>query len=420
MMHRARSLFLKLGPGLLYAGAAIGVSHLVQSTRAGASYGFQLVWVIFLANILKYPVLELGPRFAAVTGKDLVDGYYDLGKSALVGFILLNLASMFIGIATIILVTGGLFQSVLHLPFHFTLWCLLIQVICCAILLFGRYEILNQVNKYVVLMLSLSTIVAFLLVFFSSDGQNYSVESNSFSFDNQADLYFLLAFMGWMPAPMEVSVWHSMWTIENSKTMGEKKLSLKDVLFDFKVGFWGTIFMALAFVGLGSILMYGNSESFSFAPVPFAGQLISLYTKSIGDWAYPIVGFATIGAMFSTVLTCMDAYPRVLEKSFRLLSSKPAAAEKNSFRNYFLWLILINMGAFGIICCFFNSMNSLVDFTTCLAFLSAPILAGLNILCCRKFSHIKGMQHSSFLKFLSFLGILYLVGFSAYYLSTLF
>ena len=29
-----------LGPGLLFAGAAIGVSHLVQSTRAGADFGF--------------------------------------------------------------------------------------------------------------------------------------------------------------------------------------------------------------------------------------------------------------------------------------------------------------------------------------------------------------------------------------------
>lgn len=31
------------GPGLLYAGAAVGVSHLVQSTRAGAEFEFQLL-----------------------------------------------------------------------------------------------------------------------------------------------------------------------------------------------------------------------------------------------------------------------------------------------------------------------------------------------------------------------------------------
>ena len=48
-------LLKKLGPGLLFAGAAIGVSHLVQSTRAGADFGFSLVWALILANIIKYP-----------------------------------------------------------------------------------------------------------------------------------------------------------------------------------------------------------------------------------------------------------------------------------------------------------------------------------------------------------------------------
>jgi Mn2+/Fe2+ NRAMP family transporter len=49
------NIIKKLGPGLLFAGAAIGVSHLVQSTRAGADYGFTLIWALILANIIKYP-----------------------------------------------------------------------------------------------------------------------------------------------------------------------------------------------------------------------------------------------------------------------------------------------------------------------------------------------------------------------------
>lgn len=36
------------GPGILIAAAAIGVSHLVQSTRAGADFGFQLIVLILL------------------------------------------------------------------------------------------------------------------------------------------------------------------------------------------------------------------------------------------------------------------------------------------------------------------------------------------------------------------------------------
>ena len=33
-----------LGPGILFASTAIGVSHLVQSTKAGALFGFGLIW----------------------------------------------------------------------------------------------------------------------------------------------------------------------------------------------------------------------------------------------------------------------------------------------------------------------------------------------------------------------------------------
>ena len=70
------------GPGLLWAAAAIGVSHLVQSTRAGAVAGFALAGVILLALVLKYPFFEFGPRYAAATGESLVEGYARIGRWA--------------------------------------------------------------------------------------------------------------------------------------------------------------------------------------------------------------------------------------------------------------------------------------------------------------------------------------------------
>ncbi len=36
-----------LGPGVIFASTAIGVSHLVQSTRAGADYGFGLLLICY-------------------------------------------------------------------------------------------------------------------------------------------------------------------------------------------------------------------------------------------------------------------------------------------------------------------------------------------------------------------------------------
>lgn len=72
-----------LGPGLLFAGAAIGVSHLVQSTRAGADFGLGLLWVLLLVNIFKYPFFQFGPRYATATGESLLHGYSKLGKGVL-------------------------------------------------------------------------------------------------------------------------------------------------------------------------------------------------------------------------------------------------------------------------------------------------------------------------------------------------
>ena len=50
-----------LGPGLLFAGAAIGVSHLVQSTRAGADFGLGLIWALLLVTLFKYPFFNMAP-----------------------------------------------------------------------------------------------------------------------------------------------------------------------------------------------------------------------------------------------------------------------------------------------------------------------------------------------------------------------
>lgn len=85
----------KLGPGLLFAGAAIGVSHLVQSTKAGADYGLGLVWALLLVNIFKYPFFKYGTLYAIATKENLLDGYNKLGKPFLVIYFTINLMTMF-------------------------------------------------------------------------------------------------------------------------------------------------------------------------------------------------------------------------------------------------------------------------------------------------------------------------------------
>ena len=99
--------FLKtLGPGILFASTAIGVSHLVQSTRAGAKFGFGLVGLVMITNLIKYPFFEYGSRYANATGTSLIDGYRRIGKWMLYVYMLITALSMFFVTAAVGFVTA--------------------------------------------------------------------------------------------------------------------------------------------------------------------------------------------------------------------------------------------------------------------------------------------------------------------------
>jgi Mn2+/Fe2+ NRAMP family transporter len=98
----------KLGPGLLFAGAAIGVSHLVLSTKAGGDFGFGLVWALIIINLIKYPFFEFAPRYTLSTGKSLLEGYKEIGKGILIVYFILNVLTMFTIQAAVTSVSAGI------------------------------------------------------------------------------------------------------------------------------------------------------------------------------------------------------------------------------------------------------------------------------------------------------------------------
>ena len=196
----------KLGPGLLFAGAAIGVSHLVQSTRAGADDGWGLLWALLLVNLFKYPCFQFGPRYALATGESLLDGYYKLGK-IFCGSIFLNIATMFTIQTAVTVVTAGLASNLFEIKTNMIHWSIGVTAVCYSILLIGRYKLLDKVIKVIIL---IPQLVVFLQLQLHFSKSNTSLVFSQM-FPNGDGILFLIAFMGWMPAPMDISIWHSIW-----------------------------------------------------------------------------------------------------------------------------------------------------------------------------------------------------------------
>lgn len=375
-----------IGPGLLYAGAAIGVSHLVQSTRAGAEYGFALVGVVVLACGSKYLFMEVGPRYAAATGESLIEGYRRLGMWAMALFLLATMGKMFTIQAAVTLVTAAFAGSLTGFEFaeqsgvNMFIWCIIVQAVIFVILLVGKYGLLDLLMKIIVTVLSLSTIAA---VLWSVVGGGEAIASDFVPPEiwSMATLLFVISLIGWMPTPIDCSVWQSLWTLSRAEQT-EHRPTWKEARIDFNLGYLTASVLALVFLSMGALVMYGRGDALPGAAVAFAMKLISMYTETFGHWATPLITVAAFTAMLSTTLTVTDAYPR-LWRHFTEVMTPADKRKHDSWSIYFIYLFGVNAVAMVIIGVvvlggqgtFFTFM---VDLATALSVITAPILAYLN------------------------------------------
>ena len=403
-----KKILKSLGPGLLFAGAAIGVSHLVQSTRAGADFGFGLLWVLFLAAIFKYPFFQFGSRYAAATGETLLDGYHKLGRGVLVISYCISFITMFIIQAAVTIVTAALAVNLFGI-FDMITWSFLIIILSISLLIVGKYKLLDTLMKYVILLLTISTLIA-VSVAITKNNHTYSF-IQVFP-EETIEIYFLIAFLGWMPAPLDISIWQSIWSVEKEKTT-LKKTTAKQAIFDFNIGYIGTILLAFCFIALGALVMNKTGQSFSNKVSVFASQLIELYTKNLGNFAYVFIAIAAFTTMFSTTITTLDASPRTMSIANSLLFS-------NKIRlRYYFWIILLGIGTYIILRYFRDDMGLMVKIATILSFLTAPFYAVLNYILITGKHTPKEYQPSLYLKVLSICGIIFLILFSAWFLMNL-
>jgi len=398
-------MFKSLGPGLLFAGAAVGVSHLVQSTRAGADFGFGLLWALLIAALFKYPFFQFGPRYAAATGETLLDGYKKLGKGILVVSYSINFVTMFIIQAAVTIVTAGLAVNLFGL-FDMTTWSILITILSISLLLIGKYKLLDSLMKYVILVLTICTLIAVSVALMKN---NQAFTFTQVFPKGTIEITFLIAFLGWMPAPLDVSIWQSIWSLEKDKAT-LKTTTTKQAIFDFNVGYVGTIFLAVCFVILGALVMYNSGESFSNKGDVFASQLIALYTQNLGKFTYIFISIAAFTTMFSTTITTLDASPRTMSKANDLLFSEKIKL------GYWFWIILLGIGTYIILRYFRDNMGLMVKIATILSFLTAPFYAILNFILISGKHTPKKHQPSLYLKILSVCGIIFLIVFSAWFL----
>ena len=182
---------------------------------------------------------------------------------------------------------------------------------------------------------------------------------------------------------------------------------------EFNLGYGITAFLAAIFLSLGALVLYGSGSELSNSSATFAGQLIGMYTSSIGEWSYIIIAAAAFSTMFSTSITVLDGYGRSMGRIQELIQGK------HQKWSYSFWVVLVSVGAFVVISQFLNDLKSLVDLATILSFVIAPLAAFLNYKEILSDDIASELKPPKWLKGLAVAGLIFLTLFTIIYFIVL-
>jgi len=418
-----QQLLKAIGPGLLFASSAIGTSHLVLSTRAGAHHGMVYFWIITIALILKYPFYEFGPRYANATGFSLLKGYKDQGRWAVLLFMSVISISMFAVVGAISAVSAGLLATMFGVKWiSVPILAGIIIGLSVLLLLFGGYGGLDTLVKLISLVLLITVLIAFVAILIKGPVAPI-VDFQAPPLWHGTGLALFISLLGWMPAGMEASTMNSIWNIEKTKDTGYHP-QLKESLFDFNLGYVFTMLLALMFMTIGAFTVYGSGTILDGNATQFSNKLLNVFVSNLGGWSYYVIAIAAFGTIYGTLITVLDAFPRCFVRGLRAL--KYEDFENDDEQIYFLertykWTVaIVGLGGFALFYFSAASMLQLLQYVTIISFLLSPIIAFLNLRAIQSPSVPLSHRPSKMMMALAYIGLFALIAFSTYYLIDLF
>lgn len=402
-----RTKIAALGPGIVMASAAVGGSHIIMSTQAGAIYGWQLALIIVLANLFKYPFFRFAVQYTLDSKQTLLEGYLKKGKIYLLIFFLLNVFSTVINTAAVGLLSAAILTFALPFPVSVPTLSFLVIALSTAILLFGQYRILDSLSKLIMITLTITTVSAVVIALIQNGVHGVMtedfIEPSPWTL---GALAFIVALMGWMPAPIEISAINSMWVQAKQRI---KPVSYQDGIWDFNVGYISSAVLAIVFLALGALVQYGSPEQVQMVGGKYIAQLINMYANTIGEWAKGLIAFIAFMCMFGTTITVIDGYSRSNVESLRLLLGK-----KEQRASTLSWgILLASISGLVVIFYFNNAVGPMLKFAMIASFVSTPIFAWLNLVLVLKGEHkVRGG-----LFWLSIIGLIYLTAFALLFIA---
>jgi len=278
-----------------------------------------------------------------------------------------------------------------------------------GLLFCGGFAWLDNLNKLMMAALALATLMAFVPVFPGPAAWKHLVWPSL----PAGSLVLVAAVLGWMPTGIDVSIWHSFWTLKKLERLGlragcageaaleQRCAQLGLALGDMRTGYGLSLATGMMFVIMGAVHLAGRGAELE--GVGFVEALSTAYTNVLGRWMFHVFMVTAFCAMFSTSYTVIDGFSRSFAEVLAALF--PARAGGRRRRTTYRAFVLVSSALAAVTLAWIGNPVVVVTAVALLSLAVAPVLYALNLICIQRHIEEPRFQPARTTTLLGWLGV---------------
>ncbi|ARJ39297.1 manganese transporter [Sporosarcina ureae] len=157
-----------MGPGAIITASFIGPGTVTTATRAGAGFGYAILWAVVFSIIATIVLQEMSARLGVVSKKGLGEAIHDQFKQPLLKFASIWLVIISIGVGCAAYISGDLMGTSLgvstltNIPAHIVSPFIGVAILILG--LSGSYKLIEKLMIFLVIVMSVTFITTMIVV----------------------------------------------------------------------------------------------------------------------------------------------------------------------------------------------------------------------------------------------------------------
>ena len=322
-----------VGPGLIVTAAFVGPGTIATATKAGANYGFSLLWALLFSIAATIILQEMAARLGLVTRKGLGEAIRDVLPRGPLTSISIALVVVAIGFGNAAFQTGNISGAVMAIESVFMqktpFFSIAIGITAALLLLTSSYYFVERVLIFLVLTMSSIFLLTFLVVL----PEILPLVKNTIAVNNLSNesVMTAIALIGTTVVPYNLFL--------HSKTVSEKwseNISPDEAIIQSRIDCGISI-------GLGGLI---TLAIMSTAAVAFFGIHIEVSPELINKQLEPLLGSTSLyifsAGLFASGLTSAITAPMAAAYAVSGVMGWENSMSDNKFKC--VWLAVLFIG----------------------------------------------------------------------------